>query len=193
MAVSYKRLWKLLIDKDMKKKDLAAAAGISTYTISKMGKGENITTEVLGKICGALNCSIEDIMEFIPDEPNPLVSQAEVTITDLRIRLEPSTSSRIMGYAPVGYYDVMETVSEEDYVWFKVCNYWIAFVDGVIYHGSQEDPKDKEIAELKQKVAELEEQVASLENEVETQARVIKQQIEDFDSIRVIAARNIPE
>ena len=69
MAVSYKKLWKLLIDKDMKKKDLAAAAGISTYTISKMGKGESVTTDVLGKICAALNCSIEDIMEFIPDEP----------------------------------------------------------------------------------------------------------------------------
>ena len=69
MAVSYKRLWKLLIDKDMKKKDLAAAAGVSTFTISKMGKGENVTTEVLGKICGALNCAVEDIMEFIPDEP----------------------------------------------------------------------------------------------------------------------------
>lgn len=68
MATSYKRLWKLLIDKDMKKKDLAASAGISTFTISKMGKGENVTTEVLGKICAALDCSIEDIMEFIPDE-----------------------------------------------------------------------------------------------------------------------------
>lgn len=69
MAVSYKRLWKLLIDKDMKKKDLAAAAGISTFTISKMGKGEGVTTDVLGKICAALDCAIEDIMEFIPDEP----------------------------------------------------------------------------------------------------------------------------
>lgn len=69
MATSYKRLWKLLIDKDMKKKDLAAAAGISTYTISKMGKGENVTTDVLGKICIALGCTLDDIMEFIPDEP----------------------------------------------------------------------------------------------------------------------------
>ncbi len=69
MATSYKRLWKLLIDKDMKKKDLAAAAGISTFTLSKMGKGENVTTEILGKICAALDCSIEDIMEFVPDEP----------------------------------------------------------------------------------------------------------------------------
>lgn len=69
MATSYKKLWKLLIDKDMKKKDLAAAAGISNYTISKMGKGENITTDVLGKICAALDCSLDDIMEFVPDEP----------------------------------------------------------------------------------------------------------------------------
>lgn len=130
---------------------------------------------------------------FVPTDPNPLVAQAEVTITDLRIRLEPSTSSRIMGYAPIGYYDVMESVSEEDYVWFKVCNYWIAFVDGVIYHGSQEDPKDKEIAELKLKVAELEEQIKVLEEDAEVQSRVIKQQIEDFDKIRIIAAKNIPE
>ena len=49
MTVSYKRLWKLLITKDMKKKDLAAAAGISTFTISKMGKGKNVTTDVLGR------------------------------------------------------------------------------------------------------------------------------------------------
>ncbi len=69
MSTSYKKLWKLLIDKDMKKKDLAEAAGISNYTITKMGKGENITTDVLGKICAALDCSLDDIMEFIPDEP----------------------------------------------------------------------------------------------------------------------------
>lgn len=69
MSTSYKKLWKLLIDKDMKKKDLAVAAGISSYTITKMGKGENITTDVLGKICAALDCSLDDIMEFIPDEP----------------------------------------------------------------------------------------------------------------------------
>jgi len=69
MSTSYKKLWKLLIDKDMKKKDLAEAAGISNYTITKMGKGENITTDVLGKICAALDCSLDDIMEFIHDEP----------------------------------------------------------------------------------------------------------------------------
>lgn len=67
MTVSYKKLWKLLIDHDMKKKDLAKAANISNYTITKMSKGENVTVEILEKICTALNCNIDDIMEFIPD------------------------------------------------------------------------------------------------------------------------------
>lgn len=66
MEVSYKRLWKLLIDKDMKKKDLVKAAHISTYTINKLNRGENVNTDTLVKICSALNCSIEDIMEVIP-------------------------------------------------------------------------------------------------------------------------------
>lgn len=68
MAVSYKKLWKLLIDHDMKKKDLAKVADISNYTITKMGKCENVTVEILGKICTALNCNIDDIMEFVPDK-----------------------------------------------------------------------------------------------------------------------------
>ena len=67
MAVSYKKLWKLLIDKDIKKKDLCAQAGISSATITKMGKGGHVTTEVLLKICTALDCNVEDIMEMTPD------------------------------------------------------------------------------------------------------------------------------
>ena len=67
MAISYKKLWKVLIDKDMKKKDLCAAAGISHTSVAKLGKNENITTDVLLKICHALNCDIGDIMEIIPD------------------------------------------------------------------------------------------------------------------------------
>ena len=66
MAVSYKKLWKLLIDKDIKKKDLSAKAGISPATITKMGKGGHVTTEVLLKICRALNCTIDEIIEIIP-------------------------------------------------------------------------------------------------------------------------------
>lgn len=68
MAVSYKKLWKLLIDRDMMKKDLAKEAKISTYTISKMSKGENVNVDTLAKICGALGCTMDDIMELIPDK-----------------------------------------------------------------------------------------------------------------------------
>ncbi|HHT48352.1 MAG TPA: helix-turn-helix transcriptional regulator [Firmicutes bacterium] len=67
MAISYKKLWKLLIDRDMKKKDLQKLAGISSATITKLGKNENVNTEVLEKICRALECDISNIMEFIPD------------------------------------------------------------------------------------------------------------------------------
>ena len=68
MAISYKRLWKLLIDKDLKKKDLESMAGISHYTIGKLNKGENVTTDVLARICKALNCTMDDILEILPDE-----------------------------------------------------------------------------------------------------------------------------
>ncbi|HIU62630.1 MAG TPA: helix-turn-helix transcriptional regulator [Candidatus Caccalectryoclostridium excrementigallinarum] len=65
MAISYKKLWKLLIDKDMRKEDLRLKAGISTNTMAKLGKNENVNTEMLVKICTALNCDIADIMEII--------------------------------------------------------------------------------------------------------------------------------
>ena len=66
MEVSYKKLWKILIDKDMKKKDLQALAGISWATVTKLSKGESVSLEVLIKLCKALNCDIGDIMELIP-------------------------------------------------------------------------------------------------------------------------------
>ena len=69
MSVSYKKLWKLRIDLDMKKKELAAAANISTYTINKLKRGENVNTDTLVSICKALGCTFDDIMELIPDEP----------------------------------------------------------------------------------------------------------------------------
>ena len=65
MAVSYKKLWKLLIDRDMKKKELAEKADVSTFTLAKMNKGENVTTDVLVKICKALDCNLDDIMELV--------------------------------------------------------------------------------------------------------------------------------
>ena len=71
MKVTYKRLWKLLIDRDMKKKDLCARTGISPASVTKMGKGGHVTTEVLCRICTALECGIGDIMEIVPDESSP--------------------------------------------------------------------------------------------------------------------------
>ncbi|MBP9036826.1 MAG: helix-turn-helix transcriptional regulator [Candidatus Cloacimonas sp.] len=68
MSISYKKLWKLLIDRDMKKKDLREAAGISTASMAKLGKNENVNTEILVKICKALNCDISDIMEIVKDK-----------------------------------------------------------------------------------------------------------------------------
>ena len=68
MAVSYKKLWKLLIDKDMMKKDLQAQAGISWTSVTKMSKGETVSMEVLMKICRALQCNIGDVVDMIPDE-----------------------------------------------------------------------------------------------------------------------------
>lgn len=67
MKVSYKKLWKLLIDRDLKKKDLERMAGVSHYVMNKLTHGNNVTTDVLGRICIALGCSPEDIMEFIVD------------------------------------------------------------------------------------------------------------------------------
>jgi len=68
MAISYNKLWKLLIDKGMNKKDLKKASGVSTTSIAKLGKGENITTDVLLKICKCLECDINDIMELLPED-----------------------------------------------------------------------------------------------------------------------------
>lgn len=68
MAISYKKLWKILIDKDMKKKDLQAIAGVSWSSITKLSKSEPVSMEVLIKICKSLECDIGDILELIPDE-----------------------------------------------------------------------------------------------------------------------------
>ena len=87
MAVSYKRLWKLLIDKDMKKKDLCAKAGISPASVTKMGRNGHVTTEILLKICTALDCGVEDIMEIVPDSnENSLDSPDKGTPDDIELR-----------------------------------------------------------------------------------------------------------
>ena len=67
MTISYKKLWKLLIDKDMKKKDLQKAAGISAASITKLGKNEHVNTEIIEKICASLQCDVSDIMEMVDE------------------------------------------------------------------------------------------------------------------------------
>lgn len=73
MEISYKKLWKILIDKDMKKKDLQAAAGISWASVTKLSKNETVSMDVLMKICKALECNIGDVVDLIPlkKEDNP--------------------------------------------------------------------------------------------------------------------------
>ena len=68
MRISYKKLWKLLIDKNMNKQGLKKQCGISSASIAKLGKGENITTDVLVRICTALKCDTSDIMELVEDD-----------------------------------------------------------------------------------------------------------------------------
>lgn len=65
MRISYNKLWKMLIDKNMNKQDLKELSGVSAASIAKLGKGENITTDVLLKICEAMHCRLEDIIETI--------------------------------------------------------------------------------------------------------------------------------
>lgn len=74
MAISYNKLFKLLIDKKMKKKELCELAGISPSTISKMGRNEIVSMEVVAKICLNLNCTVDDILEILPDNSENEIS-----------------------------------------------------------------------------------------------------------------------
>ncbi len=77
MPISYNKLWKLLIDKGMKKTDLRLAAEISSATLAKLGKNEGVTTDVLVRICHALNCDIGDIIEVIPENSDEMDSHKQ--------------------------------------------------------------------------------------------------------------------
>ena len=70
MSVCYNKLWKLLIDRNMNKTDLRLAAGITTTALAKLGRNENVNTEVLAKICKVLGCGVDDVIEFVPDDQN---------------------------------------------------------------------------------------------------------------------------
>ena len=67
MAVSYKKLWKLLIDKNMKKEDLRLSAGLTSTAIAKLGRNEDVSTKILLKICKALDCDLADIVEIVEE------------------------------------------------------------------------------------------------------------------------------
>lgn len=75
MVISYNKLWKLLIDKNLMKKDLREQAGLTTNVIAKMGKNGDVSTEVLRKICDTLDCGLDDIIELMPD-PEPTSADA---------------------------------------------------------------------------------------------------------------------
>ena len=83
MKISYKKLWHLLIDKNMNKGDLQRIARISSTSIAKLSKGDNLQTEVLVKICAALNCDTSDIMEFEPSIPTNNTIDSEVKKRDI--------------------------------------------------------------------------------------------------------------
>ncbi len=68
MVISYKKLWKLLIDRDMKKKDLIAKSGISQPSVTKLGHNESVSSDILVKICSALHCEFDEIMEIVPEK-----------------------------------------------------------------------------------------------------------------------------
>lgn len=135
---------------------------------------------------------------FVPTMATVTKNQAEVQCDDLRIRLEPSTTSRIMGYAPEGFYDVEESHAGDDYVWFKCCGYWIACVDGVLYHAAQEDDKDKRIKELEAEVAELENTISAMGAQLAEADSIIEdlrtdkaQMVQEMQQIADIADRYI--
>ena len=73
MQFSYKKLWKLLIDKNTNRKDLREKTGISSASIAKMGKGSNISTDIIVRICSALDCDITDILELVDENDVPIV------------------------------------------------------------------------------------------------------------------------
>lgn len=73
MAVTYKKLWHLLIDRNLMKKDLEEMAGITHYQMCKLARDKDVTTEVLGAVCKALNVRVEDIMDFVPDDKDDMI------------------------------------------------------------------------------------------------------------------------
>ena len=77
MDISYKKLWKLLIDKDMNKSDLQKAAGISWASVTKLSKGESVSMEILLKICNVLECNVGDVMDFVKNDQEKVLEKKQ--------------------------------------------------------------------------------------------------------------------
>ena len=104
MSLSYKKLWKLLIDRNMKKKDLRELSGISSASMAKLGKNENVTTEVLVKICTALKCDISDIMEIEEDQFDYIdIQKVKVFTLYSSIELFSGTGGLALGLQQSGF------------------------------------------------------------------------------------------
>ena len=133
------------------------------------------------------NTDVSEIVQptFVPVAEDKTVNQAEVLTEDLRIRIEPSTSSTILGYAPKGFYNIEETSKQSDFVWFKVCGAWIACTDDVAYHAAQDD-KDAEIKRLKEEISDLNGKISVLELEIEQNKKEIQILTDGLGSIAKI-------
>lgn len=138
------------------------------YNVSETQEGDEFIWAKVDKYWIAANTDVSELIEatFVPVGKNPSVNQAEVIGTDLRIRIEPSTSSTILGYAPKGFYNVEETRTEKDYIWFKIWGAWIACTDDVVYHAASDD-KDKIIKQLEEEIEGLEKKISEQQVELD--------------------------
>lgn len=171
--------------------DVVGFAPVGYYTYTETKEDEYTWCKV-GNYWIAGNTDVSELCpaSFLPTERDTSVPQCEVTIDDLRIRIEPSTSSTILGYAPKGYYTIEDSVSESDYVWFKVNGSYIACVDGVNYLAPQGDPEveklRKENAELKEKILLLEDEIYESNNAYDNLKKEDIKKDEALESIRQI-------
>lgn len=120
MKISYKRLWKLLIDRNLKKKDLIKLADISGYTLARMNKGKNVSTETLAKICKVLNCGFDDIMEIqdLGEFDEVWIPQAncklnKIAISQMKV-LNETESSKLLKWEKI---DDSNSIKQREILW----------------------------------------------------------------------------
>ena len=157
------------------------------YNVELLSEDTEFIWANVGEYWIASNSDVSELIEasFVPADRDESVDQAEVTIDDLRIRIEPSTSSTILGYCPTGYYNIEDTVSSDDYVWFKVCGAYIACVDGVNFLAKHDD----EVEKLKKEIETLNNKIAELDSIIVDRDREIAVYSEAVDGIKLIVDR----